>query len=283
VARHLFAGGAFVWLPRYDLPRLSFLLGCDGCVVSDASLPLHSTDHNVEPCFEIVHACRRQFARPFENQGEQLGPQDHIVEWHRPRRREAKTGADEAAYQALPETIRVREFLIDIEGRNGRGEKAIVISTMTDPAIPQKQLSDLYWKRWNCELDLRSLKHSLNMDVLRSKTPEMAHKELWAGILAYNLLRGTMSESAKRSGVMPRELSVKGTMQTVESFTPAMMVMNGNEQLYDAFLTAVSARRVGNRPGRQEPRLKKRRPVWTQMMMKSRGEHFRRLKTKAAR
>jgi hypothetical protein len=64
-------------------------------------------------------------------------------------------------------------------------------------------------------------------------------------------------------------------MQTVESFTPAMMVMNGNEQLYDAFLAAVSARRVGNRPGRQEPRLKKRRPVWTQMMMKPRDEYFR--------
>ena len=62
-----------------------------------------------------------------------------------------------------------------------------------------------------------------------------------------------------------------------------MMVMNGNEQLYNAFLTAVAARRVGNRPGRQEPRLKKRRPVWTQMMMRPRDEHFRRVKSKASR
>jgi Transposase DDE domain len=217
------------------------------------------------------------------SKGEQLGPQDHIVEWNRPRRREAKTGTNEAAYQALPKTIRVREFLIDIEGRNGRREKAIVISTMADPAMPQKELSDLYWKRWGCELDFRALKQSMQMDVLRSKTPDMIHKELWAGILAYNLLRGTMSESAKRSGVTPRQLSVKGAMQTIESFTPAMMVMNGNEQLYDAFLTAVSARRVGNRPGRQEPRLKKRRPCWTQMMMKPRDEHFRRLTPKIDR
>jgi hypothetical protein len=214
------------------------------------------------------------------SKGEQLGPQDHIVEWRRPTKRDAQT-RDEAAYHALPATIRVREFLIDVEGRNGRKEKAIVISTMTDPSIPQKELSDLYWKRWGCELDFRAIKQSMQMDVLRSKTPEMAHKELWAGILAYNLLRGTMSESAKRSGVMPRELSVKGTMQTVESFTPAMMALNGSDQLYDAFLTAVSARRVGNRPGRQEPRLKKRRPVWTQMMMKPRNEHFRRLASEA--
>ena len=197
------------------------------------------------------------------SKGEQLGPQDHIVEWRRPPRRRSEAG-DDAAYQALPETIRVREFIIDVEGRNGRKEKAVVISTMTDPAIPQKELSALYWRRWGCELDFRAIKQSMQMDVLRSKTPDMIHKELWAGILAYNLLRGTMSESAKRSGVTPRQLSVKATMQAVESFTPAMMAVADNDQLYNAMLTTVSAHRVGNRPGRQEPRLKKRRPVWTQ-------------------
>ena len=107
-------------------------------------------------------------------------------------------------------------------------------------------------------MGIRDLKHSMHMDVLRSKTPDMIHKELWSGILAYNLLRGTMSESAKRSGVTPRQLSVKSAMQAVESFTPAMMAVADNNQLYEAFLTTVSARRVGNRPGRQEPRLKKR-------------------------
>ncbi len=51
-------------------------------------------------------------------------------------------------------------------------------------------------------------------------------------------------------------------MQAVESFTPAMMAIDGNEAIYDALLATVSAHRVGNRPGRQEPRLKKRRPAW---------------------
>ena len=214
------------------------------------------------------------------SKGEQLGPQDHIVEWRRPARREAKAG-DNAAYLSLPETIRVREFTIDIDGREGRKEKAVVISTMTDPTIPQKELSGLYWKRWGCELDFRAIKQSMQMDVLRSKTPDMIHKELWAGILAYNLLRGTMSESAKRSGVTPRQLSVKSTMQAVESFTPAMMAVADNSALYDAFLTTVSARRVGNRPGRQEPRVKRRRPVWQSMMTKPRSEYFRRVQPKA--
>jgi len=216
------------------------------------------------------------------SKGEQLGPQDHIVEWRCPPRRQAKY-LDEAAYCALPKTLRVREFIIDVEGRDGRKEKAVVISTMTDPAIPQNELSALYWRRWGCELDFRAIKHSMQMDVLRSKTPDMIHKELWAGILAYNLLRGTMSESAKRNGVTPRELSVKATMQAVESFTPAMMAVADNDQLYNALLTTVSAHRVGNRPGRQEPRLKKRRQVWTNLMMKPRNEYFRRVQPKAVR
>ena len=214
------------------------------------------------------------------SKGEQLGPQDHIVEWRRPPRSHVKT-IDDAAYNALPARIRVREFIIDVDGRNGRKEKAVVISTMTDPTIPQKELSDLYSARWQVELGIRDLKHSMHMDVLRSKTPDMVQKELWAGILAYNLLRGTMSESAKRSGVTPRQLSVKSAMQAVESFTPAMMAVADNDALYDAFLTTVSARRVGNRPGRQEPRLKKRRPCWTPMLMKPRDEYFRRVSANA--
>jgi hypothetical protein len=139
----------------------------------------------------------------------------------------------------------------------------------------------LYWTRWNAELDLRSIKHSLHMDVLRCKTPDMVRKEIWAHLLAYNLLRGTMVESAKRNDVLPRQLSVKGTMQAVESFTPAMMAIDGSDVLYNAMLTTVSAHRVGNRPGRQEPRFKKRRPVWDSYMTVPRHQSHRRLASEA--
>ena len=208
------------------------------------------------------------------SQGIQLGEKDHIVEWHKPAYRD-RMNAEE--YSQLPETISVREFVLEIDGRGGQREQAVVISTMTDPSIPQEELSDLYWRRWNCELDLRSIKQSMHMDVLRCKTPEMVVKEIYCHLLAYNLLRGTMTASAKKSGVTPRQLSVKGTMQAVESFTPAMMGTAAGEVLYDAMLTTVSAHRVGNRPGRQEPRLKKRRPVWRELMMKPRNEYHRRL------
>jgi hypothetical protein len=182
---------------------------------------------------------------------------------------------------SLPKSVFVREFLIDVDGRDGGKEQAIVVTTITDPTVPQQEISDLYWRRWNCELDLRSIKQSMHLDVLRCKTPEMVAKEIFCHILAYNLLRGVMTASAKRTGVMPRQLSVKGAMQAVESFTPAMMATNAGEVLYDAFLTTVSAHRVGNRPGRLEPRFKKRRPAWGEYMTIPRSKSHRRLASQA--
>ena len=213
------------------------------------------------------------------SEGIQLGEQDHIVEWHRPAT-VARIG--EYEFRGLPETIQVREFVIEIDNREGVKEPAIVVTTITDPTIPQSEISTLYWKRWNCELDLRSIKQSMHMDILRCKTPEMIEKEIYAHLLAYNLLRGTMTESAKRTGLHPRQLSVKGAMQAIESFTPAMMVVsNAGDVLYDALLTTVSSHRVGNRPGRLEPRMKKRRHGWQEMMNKPRNQYRRRLTSEA--
>ena len=211
--------------------------------------------------------------------GHALGPKDHIVEWHKPEK--CPDWMDKATHRHMPDTIRVREFVIEIEGRGGNTEQAVVMTTMTDPTIPQKEISDLYWQRWNCELDIRSIKHSMHMDVLRCKTPDMVRKEIWCHLLAYNLLRGTMVESAKRHDVRPRQLSIKGAMQAVESFTPAMMAIDGSETVYDAFLATVSAHRVGNRPGRIEPRFKKRRPAWDQYMTIPRHKSYRRLAAEA--
>ena len=208
------------------------------------------------------------------SKGHQLGPMDHIVAWPKPARNGRISLQD---YNALPDTILVREFCIEIDGREGGKEQAIVVTTMTDSTIPQKELSDLYWTRWNCEIDFRSLKHSLHMDVLRAKTPSMVRKEIWCHVLAYNLLRGTMTEAAKRQDIRPRQLSVKGTMQAVESFTAPMMAIDGSEAIYDAFLAAVSTHRVGNRAGRVEPRYKKRRPAWQIYMTIPRHKSHRKL------
>lgn len=211
--------------------------------------------------------------------GIQLGDRDHIVEWHKPPFSRRSMSREE--YDRLPDSMPVREFVINIEGRSGGSEEAIVVATITDPTVPQDELSELYWRRWHAELDLRSIKQSMHLDVLRCKTPAMVEKEIFAHLLAYNLLRGVMTESAKRAGTTPRHLSVKGAMQSVESFTPAMMATGTRDVLYDAMLTTVAAHRVGNRPGRQEPRKRKRRHAWRDYMMKPRNQHHRRLASEA--
>lgn len=209
------------------------------------------------------------------SKGQILGPKDHIVEWPRARHQEY---LDPQMKSELPQSVFVREFAIEIDGRDGGKEEAVIVTSMIDPTIPQKEISDaLYWQRWNCELDIRSIKHSLHMNFIRAKTPSMVRKEIWAHLLAYNLLRGTMVETAKRHDVLPRQLSVKGAMQAVESFTPAMMAIDGSDALYNAMLATVLAHRVANRPGRQEPRLKKSRPVWNKYLKKPRNEYNRRL------
>lgn len=206
--------------------------------------------------------------------GETLGPTDHVAIWEKPKR---PKWMDVETYAALPDTLRVREFAIEVTGRDGNTEAAALVSTMTDSDLSQDELSALYYQRWSIEVDLRSIKCSMQMDILRCKTPDMVHKEIWCHVLAYNLLRGVMVESAKLHDALPRQLSVKGAMQAVESFTPAMMATNAGDALYNAFLTTVSAHRVGNRPGRQEPRVKKRRQRWGQYMTIPRHLSKRRL------
>jgi len=76
-------------------------------------------------------------------QGEVLGENDHIVEGKRPK---AKDCQFVKADPTITKTVRVREFAIEIGDRNGGTRQAIVVTTMTDPTISKKELSDLYWR-----------------------------------------------------------------------------------------------------------------------------------------
>ena len=102
----------------------------------------------------------------------------------------------------------------------------------------------------------------MKMDVLRCKTPEMVRKEIWAHVLAYNLLRTVMAVAAAANGIEPREVSFKGAKQAVTAFAPKLEAAPPQQRagLVCAMLVVVAYHRVGNRPGRWEPRARKRRP-----------------------
>ena len=140
--------------------------------------------------------------------GRRLGRGDHVVVWAKPRR---PGWMDEATYDALPDTLPVRETRVHVEHPGFRTRVLVVATTLLDAErYPPSDVGLLYRVRWYAEVDLRALKQTMQMDVLRGQTPEMVRKEVWAHLLGYNLLRGLMAEVAKAAGVLPWSLSFKG-------------------------------------------------------------------------
>jgi len=126
--------------------------------------------------------------------GRRLGPGDHVVEWPKPPK---PRSIDRATYDALPGSLTVRETRVRVEQPGFRTTSLVVATTLLDAeAFTAADLADLYRARWNAELDLRSLKRTMQMDVLRCKTPELVRKEVWAHVLAYNLVRAVMAQAA---------------------------------------------------------------------------------------
>ncbi|MCI0421666.1 MAG: transposase, partial [Acidobacteria bacterium] len=135
--------------------------------------------------------------------------------------------------------------------------------TLLDPhAYPKEAITELYRQRWHAELDLRSLKTFLQLDVLRCQSPALVRKEIWVHLLAYNLIRKSMAQAAQEHQLLPRQLSFKGTLPTLNAFADCLRACAAAAlpALCRCLCAAVAQHRVGDRPGRPEPRAKKRRP-----------------------
>ena len=118
------------------------------------------------------------------------------------------------------------------------------------------------------------------MDVLRGKTPDLVRKEVWAHVLAYNLVRTIMAQAAAPHDLEPRAVSFKGAVQTLLAFQPALAAIGDRARcrhVYEQILAAVAAHRVGDRPDRFEPRLRKRRPKHYAFLRQPRAEVKRRM------
>jgi hypothetical protein len=195
--------------------------------------------------------------------GTRLGKDDHLVEWKKPT---SICSVDRRTYNALPDSITVREVRFRVEQPGFRTRSVVVVTTILDPGqASAEELASLYRARWNNELDLRSIKVTLQMDMLRCKTPELVRKEIWTHVLAYNLIRTVMAQAASREGVEPRSISFKATLQVLEAFRPliAYHAHRGADyraELYEQLIAAIAVHRVADRPDRFEPRMAKRRP-----------------------
>jgi len=204
--------------------------------------------------------------------GRRLGNGDHIVQWKLPQK---PKWMNQQTYDRMPASIEVREVHVRVSEPGFRTESFVVVTTLTNAATyPKDDIAQLYHYRWLAELDIRAIKISMGMDVLRCKTPEMVRKEMWTCLLAYNLIRQTMLQSARKARMSARALSFTAAMQSVAASWLVIVLSDDvlAAKLIDAASLNLTEHVVGNRPGRVEPRAIKRRPKPHDLLTKPRDQ-----------
>jgi hypothetical protein len=192
--------------------------------------------------------------------GQRLGTGDQVVTWSKPKRPD---WMDEATYAALPATLTIREVRVRVAIVGFRTRVLVVATTLLDPeAMPRSDVALLYRLRWYAELNLRALKQTLQMDILRGQTPAMVRKEIWAHLLAYNLIRAQMAVVAQEQQLFPVQLSFKGAVQAVQAFAGWLWTAGADElaALGQRLRAVIASYQLEVRPNRCEPRARKRRP-----------------------
>ncbi len=189
--------------------------------------------------------------------GRRLGRRDHLVDWIRPQR---PAWMDAETYAAMPERLLMRET--DIGGR-------VLVTTLNDAkSVSAKDIDALYGRRWQVEVDLRSIKAEMGMDILRTQSAPMVDKEIAVYLLAYNLVCALMVRAAAGVGVAPRSLSFKGTVQLYLAFVQQLrFAIGASVRIMTAHLLGgIGSLRLPVRPGRVEPHAIRRRPKNHQLL-----------------
>ena len=193
------------------------------------------------------------------------GLMDQVVEYFKPTERPA--WMSEAEYRALPGSITVRELRYRIEAPGFRTREVTLVTTLTDEAAyPANALASLYGIRWRVEEHLKSLKQTMKMDVLKCETVEGVLKELTVYAMAYNLVRVAMVQAAGRQGVEVDRVSFIDALRWLRE-------AEAGEEMPELVVNPL-------RPGRYEPRAKKRRPKQYDLMRVPRAELRKRLREK---
>lgn len=210
--------------------------------------------------------------------GRKLGKCDHIVTWNRPRFNRSRI--DREAWESLPESMEMRELSITVKRKGYKTRKITVVTTLLDAEqYPAKEVADLFRERWHCELDLKSIKRQMGMHELTCKSPEMIRKEFWTYMLAYNLIRVRMAQAGVIHGVLPRQLSFTSAKKAIEHFSKLLLTANRKtaDEIISEMLRHIAHHKVGDRPGRKEPRAVKIRKNKYPYLTKPRNQARKRL------
>ena len=186
-----------------------------------------------------------------------LGEQDEIVEWSKPKRR--PNWISQGDFDRLPDSLLLRQVRYRVWTRGSRTREVTLVTTLlNEQAYPKEELAQVYRSRWRVETNLRHLKETMGMDVLRCKTVEGVQKELLMFALVYNLVRCVMLEAGRRQGVSPDRISFVDALRWLCAYRPGQRLHRLKVNLL--------------RPFRLEPRVRKRRPKEYPLMKRPRRE-----------
>ncbi len=223
-----------------------------------------------QDCDAVVrlHKSRKQQLK----KGKRIGSCDRLVTWAKPKSKPPGLSTEE--FESLPENLTVREvhYYICIPG--WRTKEVTVITTLLDAQVyPVKELVKIYEFRWDVELDLRHIKTSLGMALLRGKTPEMVRKEIYVHLLAYNLLRTVMWQAGIAHAVDSLRISLQETRHHLQNFVSELkdVSLKKRKKLFQIMLNLIAHKPLKKRVGRFEPRVKKRRPKSYPLMQEPRS------------
>jgi len=218
-----------------------------------------------------LHQMRRADFRA----GKALGPEDRLVTWQKPSQRTEAWSVEEFA--ALPQSLTLRMIRLHVAAKGFRTRSVVLVTTLLDPQLyPADGLRELYGERWSVELHFHQIKTMLAMDVLRCKSPELIAREVAIHRIAYNLVRSLMQRSAHLHYVPLERISFKGSLDTLRHWSAVIAAAaetpRKQDQLIAQMLATIARDPVPERPGRSEPRARKRRAKNYQLLTKPRHE-----------
>ena len=197
--------------------------------------------------------------------GLRLGAKDHVISLKKPKKK--TVWISDIAWAALPEELWIREFSV-----NGI---VYVTTLMNAKTYPKKSLAELYQQRWQIEVDFRSIKTHMGMEMLHCKTAEMVKKEIAVHLLAYNLIRANIARAACLNDKQPRYLSFMAVVQLMRNTASMSITLTGTalEKIIHPLLIAMAQTEIGQRNRPNQPRVIKRRPKGYPLMTKPRSEY----------
>jgi hypothetical protein len=193
--------------------------------------------------------------------GKILGASDHMVNWFKPK--SCPQHMSKSEFVQLPETVTVREVCYQITTPGFRTREIVLVTTLLDAkTFTKAKLAELYKLRWQAEVDLKHIKTTLAMEHLRAKTPGMVRKEIYAHLLAYNLLRTLMWQAGTSEGIHPLRLSLQASRQHFHHSWADLLATKPKQRqrAYVILQVILIQKTLPIRPHRFEPRVVKRRP-----------------------